>query len=123
MPNAIGWKLDPGRRAELLRLFPPLYPNVVADHVTLASNVAPGAPLPEAAEAQIVGRADDRAGVEAMVVCLNGTTNRPDGSTFHITWSLAEGRAAHESNAVIALRGWTGLDPPLPLALTPARWP
>ena len=123
MPNVTGWKLDPGQRAELLRQFPPLYPNVDADHVTLASDVPPDAPLPAPADAEIVGRADDRAGVEAMVVRLDGATARPDGSTYHITWSLGEGREARESNAVIARCGWAEFDLPMPVLLHPARWP
>ena len=125
MPHAsvIGWKLDRAGREALIEQFPPRYPGIVADHVTLRSGVAPGAPLPEEAEAEIVGRADDGEGVEAMVVRLNGTTDRPDGSTYHITWSLAQGRRAKESNDAIAARGWTTLDSPIPILLTPARWP
>jgi len=123
MSNATGWKLDPAQRAELLAQFPPHYAEPVADHVTLDSGVAEDAPLPAPADAAIVGRADDGAGVEAMVVRLNGTTDRPDGSTFHITWSLAGGREARESNAVIAARGWTAFELPMPVRLIPARWP
>jgi hypothetical protein len=122
METIIGWKLDPNQRAELLLQFPPAYSNVVADHVTLR-RAADDAPLPDEAEAEIVGRADDGAGVEAMVVRLNGATGRPDGSTFHITWSLADGRGARESNDVIAALGWTPLDLPMPVLLAPARWP
>jgi hypothetical protein len=123
MRRTTGWKLDPDQRTELLLQFPPRYSNVVADHVTLESGVGPDAPLPPEADAEIVGRADDGAGVEAMVVRLNGTTDRPDGSTYHITWSLAQGRRAKESNDVIAARGWTPIDLPMPLRLAPARWP
>ena len=123
MPNALGWKLDRDQRAELLRQFPPRFPNVVADHVTLESGTHPDAPLPPGAEAEIVGRADDGEGVEAMVVLLAGTTDRPDGSTYHITWSLADGREAQESNAVIADRGWVEFDAPTPVLVEPARWP
>jgi hypothetical protein len=122
MEEMIGWKLERGQRGELLQQFPPHYPNVDADHVTL-ERAPTDAPLPEEAEAEIVGRADDGVGVEAMVVRLNGTTDRPDGSTYHITWSLAEGREAKESNDVIAARGWTALDLSMPVMLTPARWP
>jgi chitinase len=118
----IGWKLDPDQRAELLLQFPPFYANVVADHVTLRRS-ADDVPLPGEADAEMVGRADDGAGVEAMVVRLNGTTDRPDGSTWHITWSLADGRGARESNDVIAALGWTPIDLPMPLILMPARWP
>jgi hypothetical protein len=123
MPEVIGWKLDPGQRAELLAQFPPRYPNVVADHVTLDSGAEAGAPLPAPAAAEIVGRADDGLGVEAMVVRLDGATARPDGATFHITWSLGPGRAARASNDVIARCGWTELDLPMPVLLHPARWP
>src|SRR3954465_13160642 len=122
METIIGWKLDRAQRAELLQQFLPHYPNVDADHVPFR-RAPPDAPLPEEAEAEIVGRADDNAGVEAMVVRLNGTTDRPDGSTYHITWSLAEGRGAKESNGVIAALGWTPLDLPMPVIVTPARWP
>jgi hypothetical protein len=122
MTETIGWRLDRDQRSELLQQFPPAYANVDADHVTLEPGPA-DAPLPEAAEAEIVGRADDGAGVEAMVVRLNGTTDRPDGSTYHITWSLGEDREANESNDVIAARGWTPLELPMPVILTPARWP
>jgi len=123
MPNALGWKLDRDQRAELLQQFPPRYRNVVADHVTLRTNVALGAPPPPQAEAEIVGRADDGEGVEAMVVRLNGTTDPPDGSTYHITWSLADGRRAKESNDVIAAHGWVDFDLPMPVLLKAARWP
>lgn len=123
MRRITGWKLDPDQRAELLLQFPPRYPNVVADHVTLESGAGHDTPLPPGAEAEIVGRADDGEGVEAMVVRLNGTTDRPDGSTYHVTWSLADGRRARESNDVIAARGWTPIDLPMPLRLTPSRWP
>jgi hypothetical protein len=43
-----------------------------------------------------VGEADDGAGVQALVVRIGGTTERPDGAIYHITWSLAEGREARE---------------------------
>jgi hypothetical protein len=121
--GVVGWKLDRAQRAKLLHQFPPAYSGVVADHVTLQSKIARDAPLPGPAQAEIVGRADDGNGVEAMVVRLGGTTDRPDGSTYHITWSLAAGREAKESNDVIAALGWTPFDLPMPVLLEPARWP
>lgn len=120
--SVTGWKLERGQRAELLRQFPPRYRNPVADHVTLASSAAADAPLPEETGAELVGRADDGRGVEAMVVRLGGTTDRPDGSTWHITWSLDDGREAKESNAVIAAFGWTEFDLPMPVILEPSRY-
>lgn len=119
-----GWKLDPAQREELLDRFPPRYADAVADHVTLLSNQAGGDtadPPPPVRNARIVGRADDGEGVEAMVVAISGSTLRPDGGTWHVTWSLAEGRAAKESNETIARLGWKQLDGG-DLKLFPARW-
>jgi hypothetical protein len=121
--SVIGWRLDRDQRRELLQQFPPKFPNVVADHVTLKGKAAAEAPLPQESEAEIVGRADDGKGVEAMVVAIGGTTDRPDGSTYHITWSLADGRRAQESNDVIASHGWERFDLPMPIRLEPARFP
>lgn len=119
----MGWKLDRGQRAELLERIEPAYENVVADHVTLAANVAPDGPLPEAVTAEAVGRIDDGRGVEALVVAIDGSTDRPGGGTYHITWSLGSDRRAKESNDVLAANSWQPLNEPIPLELTPARWP
>lgn len=119
-----GWKLPARERDALLRRFPPRWPDVVADHVTLASRRGGPRPVPIATRGLIVGHADDGAGVEALVVEIDGTTDRPDGSTFHITWSLdrARGRKAVESNHVIAARGWEPVPEPISVALLPGRF-
>jgi hypothetical protein len=122
--GVIGWKLDRGERKRLLRRFPPHYPDAIADHVTLKSNSEMD-PLPDAFEAAIAGRADDDDSLECMVVTIDGTTDRPDGSTFHITWSLdkAKGRQARESNDLLRSKGWNRFDRPIPITLEPARFP
>jgi hypothetical protein len=119
--SVIGWTLDEAERATLLKQYPPRFAKVVAHHVTLATD-AEDRELPDAVRAEIVGRTDDEQGVEAMVVTIDGDTARPDGSTFHITWSLGEGRRARESNDVLRERGWQKLDKPIPITLTPARF-
>ena len=121
--SVIGWKLDREQRKELLQQFPPRYGEVDADHVTLRTNAAPDAALPEESLGEIVDRGDDGLGVEAMVVAIAGTTDRPDGSTYHITWSLGPGRQARESNKVLAAGDWARLDLAMPVRLIPARWP
>ena len=121
--SVIGWKLDSDQRAELLRQFPPRFGHVIADHVTLQAKVARDAPLPRETGGVIVGRADDGTGVEAMVVAIGGTTDRPDGSTYHVTWSLADGRRAEESNDLLADGSWAPFDLPMPILLHPARFP
>ena len=87
-------------------LFPTTYPNVVAHHVTLGIGDEASLPLPGESEGVVVGSGDDNAGVQALVVEVGGTTGRLDGSTYHITWSLADGRGAVESNDVLRC-GWT----------------
>lgn len=120
--RVIGWKLDRGERAELLEQFPPRYPDPIADHVTLA--VGEGQrPLPGPVDATIVGRADDRRGLECLVVAIDGSTDRPDGSTFHITWSLdkSRGRKPRESNDLLREQGWDRLAKEIPVGLEPAQ--
>jgi len=120
--TATGWKLPESERAPLLERFPPKYENVVADHVTLRVGATPATPLPRKPEARIVGRADDADSLECLVVELDGTTDRPDGSTYHITWSLGPGRKARESNDVLRDQGWDWIDAPIPVELKPARF-
>ena len=123
MPGTVtGWKIPRDERDALLQRFPPKYENAVADHVTLRTGATSKAPLPRKPEARIVGRADDGKSLECMVVELDGTTGRPDGSTYHITWSLGPGRKARESNDVLRDQGWEPLAAPIPLGLEPARF-
>jgi len=118
-----GWKLPEVERELLLRSFPPKYENVVADHVTLRVGATPETPLPhQPASSKVVGRADDGKSLECLVVELDGTTDRPDGSTYHITWSLGPGRHARESNNVISDHEWTRFAVPIPVTVTPARF-
>lgn len=113
-----GWLVDAGDRANLLARFPPVYPEVVAHHVTQKFGDVAAAPPSETA-GEVIGIADDGVGVQALVVRIGGTTARPDGATYHITWSLAAGREARESNDVIARLGFAELPAPIPVKLEP----
>jgi hypothetical protein len=119
-----GWKLDRAQRVELIARFPPEWSSVIADHVTLDAEAQEDTPLPAEVEASIVGSTSDGAGLQAMVVAIDGTTGRPGGGTYHITWSLdpERGRQASESNTVLAKRGWRRFDEPVPIQLIPAEW-
>jgi hypothetical protein len=117
-----GWKLPQSDREALLQRFPPRYEDVVADHVTLRVGATAETPLPRKPHARVVGRADDGRSLECLVVELDGTTDRPDGSTYHITWSLGPGRKARESNDVLRDQGWDHISAPIPIELEPARF-
>ena len=112
----------PPHKDRLLERFPPKYENVIADHVTLRVGASPETPLPRKPVAKIVGRADDGDSLECLVVDLDGTTDRPDGSTYHITWSLGAGREARESNDVLRDLGWEAIGTPIAVELEPARF-
>jgi hypothetical protein len=120
--NVTGWKLPEHERERLLERFPPRYGNVIADHVTLKLGGGREAPLPPEGNGTVVGRADDCDSLECLVVEIGGTTDRPDGSTYHITWSLGPGRKAKESNDVLRDRGWQRIGHPIPIELKPARF-
>ena len=120
--SVTGWKLPPDERERLLQRFPPRYENVVADHVTLRTGATPATPLPAKPAASIVGRADDGKSLECLVVELGGTTDRPDGSTYHITWSLGPGRKARESNDVLRDKRWERLPVAVGIELEPGRF-
>lgn len=82
------YQLMPTERQRLLKMFPPRYAKTYADHVTVqfgGDKVSLPAP---AEQMEIIGRADDNHGLEAMVVRINGVLGRSDGKIYHITWSL-----------------------------------
>lgn len=111
--------LSYGDRQRLMARFPAEYQGIVAHHVTIAYGVD-GSDLPDVWEGFIVGDAYDN-GVQALVVEVQGSVHRPDGKIYHITWSLAEGRDAAQSNALLA-RGWFPLEAGerIPVSFTPA---
>jgi hypothetical protein len=94
-----GYLLTEKTRNELLALFPPKYEKVVAHHITEQFGVASTHTPPEMPETvTVVGYIDSGDGVEGLLVEVNGTSFRPDGSRYHVTWSLADGRKAVETN-------------------------
>lgn len=92
--------------------------------VTFDADAASRGSLPPNAEAAVIGLANDGVGLEALVVAIDGSCDRPDGSVFHVTWSLEadKGRKAAESNALLARLGWRKLAAPIEISLIPARF-
>jgi hypothetical protein len=120
--TVVGWSIDGGTRKALLDQVPPAYGKIVADHVTLVAKVARDTPLPGPVTARIIGQVNDGRGVQALIVEIDGSTDRPGGSTYHTTWSLGPGRRAVESNDALAKCDWRMFDEALPLPLEPARF-
>ena len=100
--------LDPADRAELAEEFPPLFAKFIGHHVTYEFGASDKDPLPPAGKYQIIGYAvlaeettDD--GIEALVVAIDGDTRRPDGGTYHITWSHGPGYSPKDSNDIVKI--------------------
>jgi len=116
-----GWALDQHEINGLKGIFTPSYPDVLAHHVTLAFGVDKDFPIPEVESAFLYGYVNDGAGVEAFVVEINGTLIRPDGKTYHITWSIdreAGAKPVH-SNRAIEETAWEPLPLRVPIKLIP----
>lgn len=112
---------EPAERNELLRMFKPKYPKIYAHHVTYSMKNKDKSPPPDIHSAEIVGWADSGDGLEAAVVAIDGSTTRPDGGTYHITWSLdPEIYKPVNSNKLIE-QGWKKLDKPIKISLTPTQ--
>jgi len=112
--------LDKKSRRELQKQFPPKYPDFIGHHVTLKFGVPKDTPKPSQPKTvQVVGRADDGKGVEALVVAVNGKTKRPDGSTYHVTWSIdkSAGRKPVDSNKILK-NGFDKVEP-IPIKISP----
>ena len=104
------YNLTPSSKIELLRRFPPKFENVRADHVTYRFGVTSGTPLPYGASVVVVGYASNEH-VECVVVTVDGLQTRPDGKTYHITLSFAQGASAKMSNDLLDLGDWKKITP------------
>lgn len=120
-----GFLLSPTSKQELLSYFPPKYPKLIGHHVTHKYGITNAEPLPEGGAAYVVGYADDGEGLEALVVEINNARIRPDGSIYHITWSLdpSKGKKPVHSNNLIKEQGFERITPPIPIILTPTFFP
>jgi len=104
----------------MLALFPTAYPNVIAHHVTLTHGSG-GDIAPPEAHFSAIGMVDDCVGVQAIVVQVDGKHIRPDGRTFHITWSIdrTAGRKPVHSNDAIEALGFRTFSQPVVFVAQP----
>lgn len=99
--------LSEDSRRKLAERFPPKYSEFVGHHVTEQFGVRKGTEAPKSAEVEVVGYIDSQDGLEALVVSVNGSTQRPDGGTYHITWSLDRDKYKPvDSNMLLKVAGF-----------------
>lgn len=108
-----GWEITGHSRSELMSAFPPMFSDVIGHHITHEFGVRSDGPIPsDDVDIQVVGYACDEDGLEALVVSIDGSTERPDGKTYHITWSLDRGagfKPVHSNNLIS--EGWSPVNP------------
>jgi hypothetical protein len=76
-------------RKMLQYLFPPKYPEFIGHHITEQFGVPDGTPPPgEPVLVQVVGYIDNDDGVEGLLIEIDGTSDRPSGGKYHVTWSI-----------------------------------
>ena len=109
--------LDGRSRRFLRKTFPPKYPDFIGHHITMKFGVPKDTPKPSQPKTvEVVGhKYDDERGVEALVVAVNGKTKRPDGSTYHVTWSIDKSKGAKPVHSNNMLKG--GFDKVDPIAI------
>lgn len=109
----IAFELDGKSRRKLVQRFIPKYPDFMGYHITYKlgskKDKLPGMPK----TIEVIGYVDDGDGLEALVVAVNGKTVRPDGKTYHITWSLdrSKGKKPAHSNKLITEKGYIDINP------------
>jgi len=107
-------------RSQLEEKYPPKYSKFVGHHVTVEFGVPADAEVPEEAEVKVLGFNDSGDGLEALVVSVNGEIKRPDGSKYHITWSLdPEKYAPKDSNELLKESYWYTMSLPTVIDTTP----
>jgi hypothetical protein len=76
-------------KKKLYLLYPPKYPEFIGHHITEEFGVPDGTDIPDDPTlVEIVGYIDNGKGVEGFLVEVNGTSDRPTGGKYHITWSI-----------------------------------
>jgi hypothetical protein len=108
--GSTGWRIAEAERDNLLARFPPRYARVLADRCIHQQGVCERDGEPPVPEAWVVGIATTRRW-QALIVAVGGNTTRPDGGTYHIPISLADGEDP-ERPPVVLQRGIYWLMPP-----------
>jgi predicted acyltransferase (DUF342 family) len=101
----LAFVLTEASRVAVLRAFPPKFSRVICHHITVQFNLDAEALQSYKeefldTELEVVGYVADES-LEALVVSINGSTRRRDGSIYHITLSLEPPRKPVDSNKLV----------------------
>lgn len=100
-----GWDLSILSVMTIKRSFKTVHPDFIGTHITYM--FGKDSEVPDDADIFIVGQCvtDD---IQCFVVEVDGSTKRPDGKIYHITWSIdkSKGAAPVKSNAALASVGY-----------------
>jgi hypothetical protein len=89
-----GYELEAGSRQKLIDLFPPKYPNFIGHHITEQFGMKDGEIPKQPQKVFVVGYIDNGEDVEGLLIEIDGTTVRPSGGQYHITWSIDRSKGA-----------------------------
>ena len=113
-----GYLLTEKSKTALMEMFPPLYPDVVAHHITETFGIK-DAPVPDKPDSvNVVGYIDNGKSVEGLLIEINGSTVRNSGNKYHITWSL-DRKIAEPVDTNKYTDSATMLDVKIPIEVTP----
>jgi hypothetical protein len=114
------FEISAASRSALAAQFPPKFSEFIGHHITYKMPARSTDDLPENAQIRVVGYACNEEGIEALVVEVNSSTQRPDGKTYHITWSLdrSAGFKPVKSNELIATRGYSRIEKAINITAT-----
>ena len=108
-----GYELTTQARNDLFAHINPMYPDIIANHVTHNYGIYDELP-PKADSARVIAVVSNEK-VQAAIVKINGTTTREYGDSFyHVTISVdrAAGGSPKDSNELLKdSRNWHAVDP------------
>jgi hypothetical protein len=115
-----GYELSEDSRNKLKQIFPPKYSELLGHHITHKFGTKNENDIPDQPNTvQVVGYVDDGKGIEGLLVEIDGTTKRADGSLFHITWSLDRSQGYKPAHTNNIIEGATPLKKPVSITVTP----
>lgn len=104
--------LDEVSKKKLYFMFPPKYSDFIGHHITEKFGINSLDDMPDTPKLiQIIGYIDNGDGVEGFLVEVDGTSDRPSGGKYHLTWSIDRGKGYKPVNTNDYVHTATSLDP------------